>query len=135
MTFVLIVFQVLLYLWLISLICGISAVESQIERQNNDNYDSLNRYRPTDSSSYGTSGGYYPRNTYEQLNQNNRYNVDLSGREFRPPNVFTAGLISTPTPYASPMLAQPRQYQIPIGGAQGLMPYPGSPLMQSSGNY
>ena len=115
----------------------ISAVDSQIDRQNTDNYDSLNRYKPTDTSSYGTSGGYYPRNAYEQYNQN-RFNVDSSAKELRPPNVFAVGLIPTPAPYMSPLMAQPRQYQISLaGGPTGLMPYQvgGSPFFQSAGNY
>ena len=127
-----IIFQVLLNLLVISLFCAISATDPQIERQNSvDNYESLNRYKPTDTSSYSSSGGYYPRTAYE-LNHN-RYSADLSGREFRPPNVFAAGLISTPTPYMSPLMAQQRQYQVSMTGPSGLLPYQGSPLMHSSG--
>ncbi len=91
---------------------------------------SIDRYRPGDSSSYGASAGYYPRTVYDQINQN-RINNDLSGREFRPPNVFAAGIMSSP--YHNPLLAQPRQYQISMPGAGGLMPSYAPPLLQSPG--
>lgn len=122
---------------------AISATDSSIERQNTDNYDSsLSKYRPSDSSSTfgGASGGYYPRGLYDGLNQNTRFNADLSAKEFRPPNVFAVPLLSTPSPYASPLMAQPRQYQISMPGASGLMPYHmngmnAMSMMQSPGNY
>lgn len=113
----------------------LSAANFEIDRQssNNENYDSLNRYRPGDSSSYGASAGYYPRTVYDQINQN-KINSDINGREFRPPNVFAAGIISSP--YNNPLLAQPRQYQTSMPGVGGFIPYQLSnapPLLQSPG--
>ncbi len=127
-------FQVLLFIIFISAL-HLSAAKFEIDRQstNNENYDSSNRYRPGDSSGYGVSAGYYPRTVYDQINQN-RINNDFSGREFRPPNVFAAGIMSSP--YHNPLLAQPRQYQISMPGVGGLMPYQvnnAPPLLQSPG--
>jgi len=113
------------------LVLPFCSAKFEIDRQSNgnDNYENLNRYRPGDSSSYGTSGGYFPRTVYDQINQNSP-----NGREFRPPNVFAAGPASSP--YLNPLVAQQRQYQAPIPGGAGLNPYQlsSAPFLQSPGN-